>query len=104
MSIAYPLSLPLPSSDPQAQSSEPLATLTHPSPELWELEMHNGADNRLSAFFIVHCLQKAFDIVESEWRALGAGAPGALVIVGKKDQSKFFSNGECLFIMYGLVC
>lgn len=90
MAVTYPLYFPLSTSTRE----EALATLTHPSPEVWEIEMHNGVDNRLTVHFILNCLQKALDVVEGEWRAVGAGAPGALVLVGKKDQIKFFSNGE----------
>lgn len=58
--------------------------------------MHNGPDNRLSSEFLTHCFAKALDIVESDWRAGNGdrpGGPGALIISGKRDQNKFFSNG-----------
>ena len=55
--------------------------------------MHNGVDNRLTAEFITHVLSKTLDIVEKDWRAT-PGAAGSLVIVGRKEQDKFFSNGE----------
>lgn len=58
--------------------------------------MHNGKDNRLSSAFLTHCLAKALNIVESDWRAGNGdqpGGPGALIISGKRDQEKFFSNG-----------
>lgn len=72
-----------------------MGTLTHPTPETWELEMHHAEDNRLTEFFLLKVLGKAFDIVEKDWRSgtTAPGAPGALIIVGKKSQKKFFSNG-----------
>ena len=48
-------------------------------------------------------LRPALDVVEREWRegwrkAQGVkdkiGGEGAVIIVGRKDQDKFFSNGE----------
>lgn len=83
----YPVYLPL-----GTIPGEALATLTHPTPATWGLEMHNGVDNRLTAEYIRTCLQVALDIVERDWRS-AEGAPGALVISGGKDQEKFFSNG-----------
>lgn len=36
----------------------------------------------------------ALDIVEDDWRGEeGFGKSGSLVICGRKDQEKFFSNG-----------
>lgn len=76
-------------------------------PYLWVIEMHNGADNRLTLTMIEGALQPALDIVEKEWREKwrGAqsvkgkdGAKGALIIVGKRNQEKFFSNGALLFL------
>lgn len=102
----YQLYLPVGSSKNSA-----LATLTQPSssPPIWELEMHNGTDSRLTVAFINECLLKALDVVEEEWRNLsdglnkeGAYSEGALVIVGRKDQSKFFSNGKLLLAAYGV--
>lgn len=90
---AYPISLPL-------ESEEPMATLHHPTSTLWEFEMHHGTDNRLTGKFLVHCLEKALDIVEKDWRTANGnapGGPGALIISGKQDQEKFFSNGTTLF-------
>jgi len=58
--------------------------------------MHNGKDNRLTVTFLVTCLAKALDIVEKDWRTANGkadGGPGALIISGKQDQEKFFSNG-----------
>lgn len=58
--------------------------------------MHHGKDNRLTTTFLLTCLAKALDIVEKDWRTSNgeaAGGPGALIISGKHDQDKFFSNG-----------
>lgn len=75
------------------------------------LELHNGADNRLTHTLINEGLKPALDAVEKDWREQRSKAranaattkdplagAGALVIVGKKDQDKFFSNGT-----YGLL-
>jgi len=85
-----------------AGSQTPLLTLTRPSPTLWQIELHNGVDNRLVETLINDALKPALQTVECEWRkerAEGkarkdkdAGA-AALVIVGRLDQEKFFSNG-----------
>lgn len=83
---SYPISLPL-------GSSTPLATLHHPTPARWEFEMHNGKDNRLTSTFLSTVLAVALDLVEKDWRQT-AGVPGVLIISGKQDQEKFFSNGE----------
>jgi hypothetical protein len=83
----YPIYLPL-----GVASGAALATLTHPSPTLWELEMRNGQDNRLVAHFLRESLLKGLEIVEKDWRTT-PNTPGALVISGRKDQQKFFSNG-----------
>jgi hypothetical protein len=57
----------------------------------------------LTATVINEGLLPALDIVEKEWRASQKrwdGDPknqegsGALIIVGRKDQDKFFSNGD----------
>ena len=86
---SYPISLPL-------NSKQSFATLTHPENDIWELEMHHGEDNRITSEFINETLGVALDIVEKDWRSgtLENGAPGALVLTGKKSQNKFFSNGE----------
>ncbi len=86
---SYPISLPL-------HTSEALGTLHHPTNELWELEMHNGFDNRLTSVFIDGVLMEALITVERDWRrgTTEDGAPGALIISGKQDQAKFFSNGQ----------
>ena len=48
-------------------------------------------------------LKPALDVVEREWKEGrrkaqdvkgNIGAEGAVIIVGRKDQDKFFSNGE----------
>lgn len=93
--VSYPLTLPI-------GDAKPLATLHHPNKALWELEMHNGKDNRLTSFFLMNVLRKALDTIEKDWRGYAEadgqmGAPGALIISGKQDQQKFFSNG-----MFGL--
>lgn len=79
----------------------------------WQIELHNGEDNRLTRDVIQSAFKPALDIVEREWRqswrALQSKPKGAknadeknavdgqgvLVIVGKRGQDKFFSNGEC---------
>ena len=60
--------------------------------------MHNGVDNRLTSAFILDVLMEALNIVERDWRrgTTENGAPGALIISGKQDQAKFFSNGQCI--------
>lgn len=85
--MRYPIYLPLDSGPEEA-----FATLDHPSSSLWELEMHNGLDNRLTGQFLRECLMIGLDIVEKDWRNT-PGSPGALVICGRKDQQRFFSNG-----------
>ncbi|KAF8969252.1 ClpP/crotonase-like domain-containing protein [Flammula alnicola] len=83
-------------------AGNPLLTLTHPKPSLWIIELHNGQDNRLTHELINKAVMPALDTVEREWReqrrsALetknAEGGKGALIIVGKRDQDKFFSNG-----------
>ncbi|KAI9454544.1 ClpP/crotonase-like domain-containing protein [Lactarius psammicola] len=95
MSTPFILRLP-------AGSQTPLLTLTRPSPTIWQIELHNGVDNRLVKALVNDALKPALQTVEREWRkerAEGkarkdkdAGA-AALVIVGRLDQEKFFSNG-----------
>ncbi|KAF5359355.1 hypothetical protein D9756_003332 [Leucocoprinus leucothites] len=93
MSYVYPLSLPI---------ENPIVTLTNPKPHLWVIELHNGQDNRLTATLVNKGLRPALDAVEKHWRerwrkAWDAddkeGGRGALIIVGRRDQDKFFSNG-----------
>ena len=64
--------------------------------------MHNGDDSRITEKFITHAMMPALDAVERHWRenwraARAAkdknGGRGTLVIVGKRGQNKFFSNG-----------
>jgi enoyl-CoA hydratase/carnithine racemase len=90
---AYPISLP---------AKEPLLTVTNPKEHLWIIELHNGQDNRLTTTLIKQGLMPAFDLVEKHWREQcraakkakdKEGVKGALIIVGRKDQDKFFSNG-----------
>jgi hypothetical protein len=53
---------------------------------------------------IDQAIKPALDVVEEHWRGLygpaqkvkGKGAKGALIIVGKQSQDKFFSNGALL--------
>ncbi|KAI0329073.1 ClpP/crotonase [Cubamyces sp. BRFM 1775] len=91
--MTYPISLP---------SSNPLVTLTHPTASLWVIELHNGADSRLTQTLIQRGLLPALDQVERHWRDnWRAGrekkddnlCKGALIIVGNRKQDKFFSNG-----------
>ncbi|RDB26425.1 Enoyl-CoA delta isomerase 3 [Hypsizygus marmoreus] len=91
--MTYPLSLP---------ANGPLITLTHPKPTLWIIELHNGQDSRLTAELVDHGLKPALDVVERDWRERWrtaqntkdkTGGKGALIIVGRRDQDKFFSNG-----------
>ena len=69
---------------------------------LWQIELHNGVDNRLVKGLVNDSLKPALRIVEREWRKersegrakqdKNAGT-AALIIVGRLDQEKFFSNG-----------
>jgi len=63
-----------------------------------------GEDNRLTEHFIEKAILPGLNEVETSWekaRELAQankdkeGGKGALVIVGKRDQDKFFSNGPC---------
>jgi len=86
-------------------SEQTFLTLTHPNATLWIIELHNGIDNRLTEALIEQGLKPALDVVEKEWReswraskAKGKDAAedegkGAVIIVGKRTQDKFFSNG-----------
>ena len=69
--------------------------------------MHNGDDSRLTTRMFVEGLQPALDIVERDWREGWRrakatkdknGGHGALIMVGKRSQDKFFSNGMCCLI------
>ncbi|KAL9714189.1 hypothetical protein Ac2012v2_002498 [Leucoagaricus gongylophorus] len=93
MSCIYPLRLP---------TENPLVTLTNPKPHLWVIELHNGQDSRLTTTLVNKGLRPGLDFVEKHWRerwrkAWDAGdkegGRGALIIVGRLDQDKFFSNG-----------
>jgi len=64
------------------------------------LELRNGVDNRLTQPLLLGVLKPALDVVETDWRSTRGKssnpdewAPGALIITGKLDQNKFFSNG-----------
>ncbi|EPT01342.1 hypothetical protein FOMPIDRAFT_1029848 [Fomitopsis schrenkii] len=90
--MLYPVRLP---------ADNPIVTLTHPTPVIWLLELHNGEDSRINETLIDKALHPALDIVEREWRerrreARAAkdktGGRGALVLVGNRGQNKFFSN------------
>jgi hypothetical protein len=72
-------------------------------PSLWIIELHNGQDNRLTVDLVDNGLKPALDTVEREWRGQWRaaqkakdkdGGKGALIIIGRRDQDKFFSNGE----------
>lgn len=91
--MAYPLGFP---------SDKPLATVTHPTPIIWVLEMHNGEDSRLDEHFVSKALMPALDAIERHWREGWRtaqaqndkeGGRGALILVGNRGQNKFFSNG-----------
>ncbi|KAG6844957.1 putative secondary metabolism biosynthetic enzyme [Tephrocybe sp. NHM501043] len=93
--MSYPLSLP--EEGPLTYSPSITA-----KPSLWIIELHNGVDNRLTDVLIDRGLKPALDAVERDWREQWrtaqaskdkSGGKGALIIVGKKDQDKFFSNG-----------
>lgn len=77
---------------------------------LWVIELHNGEDNRLTAVMIDQALKPALDAVEKHWRDQWRpaqkvkgkeGAKGALIIVGKQNQDKFFSNGMLIMAYSG---
>lgn len=72
------------------------------SSSIWVVEMHNGADSRLTADFIKFGMLPALDVVERDWRDAWRASKqsndkeagrGALIIVGNRGQNKFFSNG-----------
>ncbi|KAJ6631020.1 ClpP/crotonase-like domain-containing protein [Mycena sp. CBHHK59/15] len=98
--MSYPLSLPTHAS---------LVTLTHPTETVWVIELHNGQDSRLTPDLVDTGLKPALDAVERAWRAQWraaekakhlAGGAGALIIVGRRDQDKFFSNGLDLTLVH----
>jgi enoyl-CoA hydratase/carnithine racemase len=95
MSTSYILRLPV-------GSQTPLLTLTRPTPTVWQIELHNGPENRLVKTLINDALKPALETVERAWRKESAegkarkekhAGAAALVIVGRLDQEKFFSNG-----------
>ena len=112
MSLTFPLRLP-------AGSQTPFLTLTRrtfvvyelqyinkmpssASPIVWQIELHNGVDNRLVKSLINDAFKPALQIVEREWRKERAegrakqdknAGTAALVIIGRLEQEKFFSNG-----------
>jgi len=69
------------------------------------IELHNGVQNVLTLTFINDAIRPALDAVEEEWRTSLRSAKvnaksaspdegkGALILIGKRDQNKFFSNG-----------
>ncbi|KAG1821841.1 ClpP/crotonase-like domain-containing protein [Suillus subaureus] len=89
---SFPLSLP---------TTDPLLTITHPQQDIWIIELHGGQDSRLTTRMIDEALRPALDVVEHNWCAMrdkqaNDGVDeggGALIIVGRRDQDKFFSNG-----------
>ena len=92
----YPVRLPLSVDTPK------LATLSHPRDVIWELELHAGPHNTLSALVITECLMKALDIVEKDWRSTRdlsqdrrlSYKPGAFIITGPHgNKSRYFSRG-----------
>lgn len=85
-----------------SESGTPFLELTCPKPHLWVIELKHGQDNRLTAEFISKGIAPALDEVERQWRARWGESQannnqelgkGALIIVGRRDQDKFFSNG-----------
>jgi enoyl-CoA hydratase/carnithine racemase len=91
--MSYPLCLPF---------NDPLLTLTNPKPSIWIIELHNGEDNRLTPTLVDQAFKPALDVVERHWREQWRAAKeakdnkaggGSLIIVGKRSQDKFFSNG-----------
>jgi Delta3-Delta2-enoyl-CoA isomerase len=98
-----------------AQDSLPLLlSICLASATLWIIELHNGIDNRLTEVLVEKAIKPALDVVEKEWRetwraskAKGKAAAedegkGALIIVGKRDQDKFFSNGGLFLFL--IIC
>jgi len=94
MSTPFILRLPI-------GSQTPLLTLTRPSPIVWQIELHNGPDNRLVKTLINDALKPALQTVEREWRKESAegkarkekdAGAAALVIVGPLNQEKFFQQ------------
>lgn len=71
-------------------------------PSLWIIELHNGEDSRLTKTLVDDAFKPALNAVEKHWREQWRAAKkakdkkaggGALIITGKRNQDKFFSNG-----------
>lgn len=122
--MAYPMKLP---------AGEPILTVTNrkyaeqssqmiephqpwsnfpAKPFLWIIELHNGQDNRLTSILIRDGILPALHAVERSWRQAWRtaratsdqnGGKGALIVVGRRDQDKFFSNGEIVLTFCKLV-
>lgn len=70
------------------------------------IELQNGVHNVLALAFVNDVIRPALDVVEEEWResleaarvkGKSAGpdeGKGALILIGRRDQNKFFSNGK----------
>lgn len=98
-SLCLTVSVPNGATHPHSRQLEHSATSS-----TWLIELHHGEDNRLTPTLINDALQPALDVVERDWSAGREaaqarkekeldGARGALIIVGKRNQDKFFSNG-----------
>lgn len=92
--MAFRISLPL-------GTEESLATLSKPRPSIYELELHAGPHNTLSAHVINECILRGLDIVEEDWRSStttgptkGKATAAAFILSGTKGRkSKYFSRG-----------
>ncbi|KAI0787879.1 ClpP/crotonase [Fomes fomentarius] len=91
--MSYPVSFP---------DNNPLVTVTNPSASTWVIELHNGADNRLTDTLLTKALKPALDVVEKHWwdnwrtgqaKKDESLCKGAVILVGNRKQDKFFSNG-----------
>ncbi|PVF93444.1 ClpP/crotonase [Serendipita vermifera] len=83
---------------------ESLVTVSKAHEYVWVIELHNGADNRLTGP-MCDALSQALDLVEMQWRdrwrptfydkndTEKVNASGALILVANRKQQKFFSNG-----------
>ena len=85
--------------NPSLNSAGPGTVVLTAQEAVWVIELHNGQDSRLTTRMIDEALRPALDVVEHCWHVArdkyandNKGA-GALVIVGRRDQDKFFSNG-----------
>lgn len=72
------------------------------SASTWVIELHNGADNRLTDNLLTKALKPALDVVEKHWwdnwrtgqaKKDESLCKGAVILVGNRKQDKFFSNG-----------